>query len=165
MVDRRALESSEKARRKEIEKQDAILAAKLMKEPLNGALLRARKVRKAAKSGDLDKKRAVSNTGFNREMALSNELHSLLGVWKLSRPQVVKNLWAYIKDNNLQNPDDKRQIVCDERLEQLFKKKTVGAFEMNKLLTKHIFSPDEADQKVVKREVKEEEEESESEEE
>ncbi|CUM45371.1 SWIB/MDM2 domain-containing protein [Debaryomyces fabryi] len=62
------------------------------------------------------------NSAFFQEQNLSNELADVIGVEKCSRPQVVKLLWAYIKDNNLQNPDDKRQIICDTKLHALFKK-------------------------------------------
>ena len=54
-------------------------------------------------------------------MALSPELTNVIGVDKCSRPQVVKLLWAYIKDHNLQNPQDKRQIECDEKLQNYLK--------------------------------------------
>lgn len=86
--------------------------------------MRARKasVKRAKKTVNPDDKKVVSNTGFNRELILSNELGSVLGTSKLSRPQVVKQLWTYIKDNQLQNPSDKRQIICDEKLQQVFKK-------------------------------------------
>lgn len=79
-------------------------------------------------------------------MYLSPDLTAVIGIEKTSRPQVVKYLWSYIKDNNLQNPNDKRQIECDTKLYQLFKKKTVGAFEMNRLLSNHIFKPEDWDE-------------------
>lgn len=149
---KRENDATEKLKRKEMEKLDALLAAKLMREPQNGALLRARKQKKAAKVTDSTKpKRDMTNVGFNKEMVLSNELYNVLGSERMSRPQVVKNLWVYIKDNELQNPKDKRQINCDSKLEALFKKKTVGSFEMNKILTKHIFAADEVGK--VKQEV------------
>ncbi|KAK0550376.1 hypothetical protein OC845_002696 [Tilletia horrida] len=44
---------------------------------------------------------------------------------QLSRPQVVKQLWAYIKGNELQNPQNKRQILCDSKLKNLFGKSMV----------------------------------------
>ena len=35
--------------------------------------------------------------------------------------QVVKEIWAYVKSNNLQNPKDKRKIILDEVLGKIFK--------------------------------------------
>lgn len=62
---------------------------------------------------------------------------------QLSRPEVVKRMWVYIKEHNLQDPADKRWIICDERLTQLFGKDRVNSFSMNKDLTQHLWKKDE----------------------
>jgi upstream activation factor subunit UAF30 len=145
LVDKRKdEEKSEKERLKEIERQDALLAAKLSKGAQSGPIMRARATnkRKQTKASTGERK----NSPFNREMLLSYELCQVLGTAQLSRPQVVKQLWSYIKDNNLQNPSDKRQIMCDDKLQAVFKKKLVGAFEMNKILSLHLFKPEDVDQ-------------------
>src|SRR5687767_9678972 len=56
----------------------------------------------------------------------------------MSRLEVVKRLWAYIKENELQDPSDKRFIVCDERLMTIFKQDRIHSFTMNKFLTDHL---------------------------
>lgn len=112
-------EKTDKKRKAEIERQDALLAARLLKSEVSGPIMRAR-LSKVTKKEKVP--RAVTNTGFNREMVLSQELLDVVGTSKLSRPQVVKHLWAYIKGNDLQNPKDKRFIMCDEALQKLFKK-------------------------------------------
>lgn len=53
--------------------------------------------------------------------------------------QVVKKLWAYIRENNLQDPSNKRKILCDERLKKIFNVNSIDMFQMNKALTKHIW--------------------------
>jgi upstream activation factor subunit UAF30 len=58
---------------------------------------------------------------------------------QLSRPQVVKKLWEHIKGNNLQNPENKRQILCDEKMEAIFKIDKVDMFQMNKLIGNHLY--------------------------
>jgi chromatin remodeling complex protein RSC6 len=45
----------------------------------------------------------------------------LLTFIQLSRPQVVKKIWQYIKARDLQDPADKRQIRCDDKLQLVFK--------------------------------------------
>lgn len=50
------------------------------------------------------------------------------------RSAVTQALWKYIKENDLQNPKDRRQIVCDAKLEPIFKRKSVNMFTMAKLL-------------------------------
>ncbi|KAI5955641.1 hypothetical protein KGF54_001143 [Candida jiufengensis] len=147
-----------KQERDEMEKKDALLAAKLSKEDSKPI----RKSRATVKKSTIKDKDKLKRSGpspnhvFNREMFLSNELSDVLGVDKCSRPQVVKKIWAYIKDNQLQDPSDKRQIICDEKLQNLFKKKSVGAFEMNKILSRHIFKPEEVDDERTKPSVKKE---------
>lgn len=63
---------------------------------------------------------------------------------KLSRPQVVKKLWAHIKANELQDPKDKRQIRCDDMMLAIFKQSKVDMFQMNKLLGNHLYPIEEA---------------------
>ena len=62
---------------------------------------------------------------------------------ELSRPQVVKQLWNYIKGNELQDPNDKRQILCDEKLHAVFKQDKINMFSMNKLLGSHLYPIDD----------------------
>ena len=74
--------------------------------------------------------------GFNKPYQLSDTLAEVCGGLRvLSRPKVVKMLWKYIKKHGLQNPSDKREILCDEALKTIFSnKKKVTAFNMNKVM-------------------------------
>lgn len=65
----------------------------------------------------------------------------MLGVQSLPRPQVVKQLWIYIKDNGLQKPTNKKVIVCDEKLQKVFKAPEIDMFQMNKVLGRCVSSP------------------------
>jgi chromatin remodeling complex protein RSC6 len=56
--------------------------------------------------------------------------------------QVVKQLWAYTRQNNPQDPDYKRKIICNDKLHFVFGTDAVGIFKMNKLLVNHIPSLD-----------------------
>ena len=71
--------------------------------------------------------------------ALSTAMAEFLGVTELPRPQVVKAIWAYIKEHELQDPADKRKILLDDRLEKLFTP-PITMFNMNKQLSRHVFS-------------------------
>ncbi|KAL3686815.1 hypothetical protein R1sor_013124 [Riccia sorocarpa] len=55
----------------------------------------------------------------------------------LTKFEVTKLLWSYIKSQKLQDPRKKTQILCDERLQTLFGKKTVGQYEMIKYVQGH----------------------------
>ncbi|KAI1370969.1 SWIB-domain-containing protein [Hypoxylon crocopeplum] len=81
--------------------------------------------------------------GFQKPFNLSYPLAELCGQPQLSRPQVVKKLWEHIKGNQLQDPNDKRQIRCDERMQAVFKQARVDMFQMNKLVGNHLYPVDE----------------------
>ena len=76
-------------------------------------------------------------------MALSEPLAALLDTPSLSRPQTVKQIWAYVKERDLQDPSDKRQIRCDEPMRAVFKSDKIHMFTMNKVLAQHLFPMDE----------------------
>lgn len=52
--------------------------------------------------------------------------------------QIVKQLWAYIRKHNLQDPGNKRKIICNDELRLVFETDCTDMFKMNKLLSKHI---------------------------
>lgn len=117
----------------ELSKQDEINVKQLVKGS----------TRKRAKSGSKDsstkKKRSSESTGgFNKTKVLIAEpLSELLGETESTRTQVVKSVWDYIKRNDLQNPNDRREILCDDRMKPIFGEK-VTMFSMNKALAKYI---------------------------
>jgi len=82
--------------------------------------------------------------GFSKEYTLSEPLAALLSVEKMSRPQVVKHLWVHIRGQNLQNPSDKREIICDEPMKAVFGVDKMNMFAMNKMLGQHLYEASEA---------------------
>lgn len=69
------------------------------------------------------KKRGTNvRSGFMKPVAISNEMSSFAG-WNSdelkSRVDVTKYLCNYISEHNLQNPEDRRQILADEKLSAL----------------------------------------------
>jgi upstream activation factor subunit UAF30 len=71
----------------------------------------------------------------------SEELAAVVGPSSLSRGEVVSKIWEYIRANNLQNPENRREILADDKLRKVFGKDKVTMFEMNKHLTQHLKSP------------------------
>ena len=78
------------------------------------------------------------NPALMRPLQPSKELAAVVGSSPLPRPEVVSKVWDYIKKNNLQNPQNKREIKADDKLEKVFGKKSVTMFEMNKHLAQHL---------------------------
>lgn len=80
-----------------------------------------------------------TNSAFMKPMNISDDLAAVVGKGPMPRSEVVKELWAYIKKNNLQDPNNKRNINADENLKKVFDgKETVNMFEMTKLVSKHL---------------------------
>jgi upstream activation factor subunit UAF30 len=80
-----------------------------------------------------------TNSAFMKPMTISPELGVVVGKGPMPRSEVTKNIWVYIKKNNLQDPKNKRNIVADEALKKVFGGKgVVSMFEMTKLLGKHL---------------------------
>lgn len=63
----------------------------------------------------------------------------------MSRPEIVKILWKYIKDNNLQDPADRRYILCDDKLKTIFDKPRINSFGMNRDLSAHLTKKPDAE--------------------
>ncbi|KAK4593719.1 hypothetical protein RGQ29_017716 [Quercus rubra] len=77
-------------------------------------------------------------SGIQKVSPISPQLQTFLGAPEASRSDAVKQIWSYIKLHNLQNPADKREIYCDEKLKGLFDgKDKVGFLEIGKLLFRH----------------------------
>jgi len=68
-----------------------------------------------------------------------DKLAAIVGSQPLSRPELTKELWAYIKRRGLQDKRKKVMINADDRLRPVFNGKSrVSMFEMTKLVSKHL---------------------------
>ncbi len=82
---------------------------------------------------------AKANAAFMKPLTLSSDLAAVVGKGPMPRSEVVKKLWEYIKKNNLQDAQNRRNINADAKLKTIFSgKATVNMFEMNKLVAKHL---------------------------
>ena len=86
--------------------------------------------------------KAVSGGGkanaLQQPLQPSEELAAVVGSAPLSRGEVVSKVWEYIKAHNLQNPENRREILADDKLRKVFGKDKVTMFEMNKHLAQHL---------------------------
>jgi chromatin remodeling complex protein RSC6 len=76
--------------------------------------------------------------GIAKPVTPSPELAEIVGKNDLPRSEIVSKMWDHIKKNNLQNPENKREILADDKLEKIFGTKKVTMFEMNKHISKHV---------------------------
>jgi chromatin remodeling complex protein RSC6 len=78
-------------------------------------------------------------SGFLKPLQPSQELAAVVGSTPLPRPEVVSKVWEYIKKHKLQNPQNRREIMADEKLQVVFGgRNKVSMFEMNKYLAQHL---------------------------
>ena len=82
---------------------------------------------------------AKENSAFMKPLTVSADLAAVVGAGPMPRSEVVKKLWVYIKDKNLQDPSNKRNINADAALKKVFGgKSVVNMFEMTKLVSVHL---------------------------
>lgn len=66
-------------------------------------------------------------------------LSAVIGSKPVSRGELTKKLWDYIKKNKLQDEKKRTMINADDLLKVVFNgKKTVSMFEMTKLVSAHL---------------------------
>ena len=85
-----------------------------------------------------EKKASGARGAIAKPVTPSPELAKIVGSDPLPRSEVVSKIWDYIKKNDLQNPENKREIIADDKLEPIFGKKKTTMFEMNKYLRAHM---------------------------
>ena len=89
--------------------------------------------RKSTKSKG-KRKTALSQISYS----LSDELASIVGSSRATRPQIIQKLWIYIKANGCQDSKNRRMIVPDRRLATVLGNRPVDMLKMAGLLNKHI---------------------------
>ena len=76
----------------------------------------------ATKKAQTNKAASADTTGkkpnaLQKPLRPSKELAAVVGSSPLPRGEVVSKIWEYIKKNNLQNPENRREILADAKLE------------------------------------------------
>uniref|UniRef100_A0A0D9XLG8 Zinc finger CCCH domain-containing protein 44 n=1 Tax=Leersia perrieri TaxID=77586 RepID=A0A0D9XLG8_9ORYZ len=114
------------------------------KRQANGAITAREREISIKVAESLPKRAAKDGMTFRGDTQwASSELLEFIGHMRngdisyISQFDVQVLLLEYIKQNNLRDPRRKSQIICDARLNNLFRKPHVGHFEMLKLLEMH----------------------------
>jgi chromatin remodeling complex protein RSC6 len=84
------------------------------------------------------KSTGAAKGGLSAPVKPSSDLAAIVGNGPLPRSEIVSKMWEYIKKNNLQNPQNKREILADDKLKKIFGKDSVTMFEMNKHINAHV---------------------------
>ncbi len=109
-----------------------------------GAAAKAAPAKKvaAAKKAPAAKKAAAPKAPRKTSAASGKQpsaaLAAVIGDAPVSRPEVVKKLWDYIKAHGLQDAGDKRKINADDKLRPVFGKDQVTMFEIAGIVGQHL---------------------------
>tara|TARA_Y100000780_G_scaffold231932_1_gene259856 strand:- start:6734 stop:7165 length:432 start_codon:yes stop_codon:yes gene_type:complete len=82
-------------------------------------------------------------SGFAKPTKISDELREFLGLsnnYEYARTDITKFINKYIKQHNLQNPNNRREIIPNEKLIELLnikKGETLNYFNLQKYMNKH----------------------------
>ena len=84
-------------------------------------------------------KGGAANSAFMAPLTPDAALAAVVGKDPLPRTEVTKRVWDYIREHNLQDPNDKRTIKADAKLKVVFDgKDSVSMFELTKLVNSHL---------------------------
>jgi chromatin remodeling complex protein RSC6 len=79
------------------------------------------------------------NPALSKPVQPDEILAAVIGSTPVSRGEMTKKLWEYIKKNGLQDQAKKTNINADEKLKAVFGGKSqVTMFEMTKLVSAHV---------------------------
>ena len=71
-------------------------------------------------------------------MKVSPELEAIIGVKEAKWHEVLELVWAYVKKNNLQDPENKLVVMCDDKLKKVSGKTKFHPFKMYTFLNNHM---------------------------
>merc|ERR1712088_199056 len=94
--------------------------------------------KKTKKEDSPVKKESKKETGLTKQMKLSDDLAAIVGQKQASRGECIKLLWAYLRKNNLQDPENKQYFFPDKKMAKVFGSDRVRAFGMAKFLSAHL---------------------------
>lgn len=139
---------------KTLKLNDEELALRLQAYEERGRSTRNRAAKKspAPKKEKKERKKNDGNSPYSRPCLLSPELSQIMGKDRMARNEVVKRMWEIVKERKLEDPKDRRYMLCDEELLKVFGKKRVQTFGMMKELKHHI--KDEKDVTLLSRDSK-----------
>lgn len=93
--------------------------------------------KKKKKAAPKKAKGAPRGTGYTRPYQLSPQLAAVVGADSMPRHEVVKKVWAIIKERNLYDPKNKQFAICDTELQTVMGVKRFRTFGMLKYLKTH----------------------------
>merc|ERR1719367_318397 len=85
-----------------------------------------------------EKVKRTTPAAFTKKFKLSTDLSAIIGKKEACRSEIVKELWAYLKKNNLQDPEQKQWFTPDKKMAKVFGKDKTKGFTMTKFINPHL---------------------------
>lgn len=76
--------------------------------------------------------------GLTQKVKPDAQLAAVIGSEPVTRAEMTKKIWDYVKKNDLQDSKNRRNINADAKLRPIFGKDQVSMFEMTKLVNQHV---------------------------
>jgi len=113
------------------------------KKPVKKSLKKPAKVAaKKVAASSVKKAPRQPSAAFMKPMVPSAALAAIVGSDPLPRTEITRRLWAYIREHQLQDPQNRRMIKADDRLKTVFNGlDAVNMFEMTKLVNQNLSEP------------------------
>ena len=84
-------------------------------------------------------KRTSAVPSIGKPLKPDRKLAAIIGKEALRREKVNELIWKYINEKGLRDPQNKRMIIADDKLKEVFDgKKTVTQFELNDFINKRL---------------------------
>lgn len=82
---------------------------------------------------------AKARGGLAQKVQPDAMLAKVVGNQAMTRSEITKKVWDYVKKNKLQDSENRRMINADDTMRPIFNgKKQVSMFEMTKLVNQHV---------------------------
>jgi upstream activation factor subunit UAF30 len=134
-----ATKSAPKAAKKATTKKAPAKAAPKKAVAKKAAPAKAAPKKAAPKKAAPKKAARKANAAFLKPLNASPALAEVIGSKPLSRPDIVKKIWDYIKKNGLQDAKNKRMINADAKLKTLFAgKMQISMFDLAKVVSANV---------------------------
>ncbi|MGK7311591.1 MAG: SWIB/MDM2 domain-containing protein [Candidatus Longimicrobiales bacterium M2_2A_002] len=82
---------------------------------------------------------AKARGGLAQKVQPDAMLAKVVGNQAMTRSEITKKVWDYVKKNKLQDSENRRMINADDTMRPIFNgKNQVSMFEMTKLVNQHV---------------------------
>ena len=82
---------------------------------------------------------AKARGGLAQKVQPDSMLAKVVGSPPMTRSEITKKVWDYVKSHNLQDSQNRRMINADDTMRPIFNgKNQVSMFEMTKLVNQHV---------------------------